>query len=113
MIEVSDLGRRYGHKVAVDSLSFTVRPGAVTGFLGPNGAGKSTTMRLIMGLDWPTSGQVRVNGQPYAQHRAPLREMGALWRLGRCTRSTGGCPPAIAARSPLTSRPRPGPPAHL
>ena len=70
--------RRYGDKLAVDSLSFAVRPGVVTGFLGPNGAGKSTTMRMIMGLDRPTSGRVRVNGRPYAQHKAPLQEIGAL-----------------------------------
>ncbi len=60
------------------SLSFTIAPGTVTGFLGPNGAGKSTTMRMIMGLDRPTSGTVTVNGKPYRQHRAPLREVGAL-----------------------------------
>jgi ABC-2 type transport system ATP-binding protein len=62
----------------VHSLSFTIAPGTVTGFLGPNGAGKSTTMRMIMGLDRPTSGTVTVNGEPYRQHRAPLREVGAL-----------------------------------
>jgi len=62
----------------VHSLSFTIAPGTVTGFLGPNGAGKSTTMRMIMGLDRPTSGTVTVNGKPYRQHRAPLREVGAL-----------------------------------
>src|SRR3954447_24951460 len=78
MIEVQDLTKRYGSALAVDRLSFTVRPGVVTGFLGPNGAGKSTTMRIIMGLDRPTSGTVTVNGKPYRQHRAPLREVGAL-----------------------------------
>jgi ABC-2 type transport system ATP-binding protein len=62
----------------VDGLTFTVRPGVVTGFLGPNGAGKSTTMRLILGLDRPTAGTVTVNGRPYAEHAAPLREVGAL-----------------------------------
>jgi len=62
----------------VHSLSFTIAPGTVTGFLGPNGAGKSTTMRMIMGLDRPTSGTVTVNSKPYRQHRAPLREVGAL-----------------------------------
>jgi ABC-2 type transport system ATP-binding protein len=62
----------------VHTLSFTIAPGTVTGFLGPNGAGKSTTMRLIMGLDRPTSGTVTVNGKPYGQHRSPLREVGAL-----------------------------------
>jgi ABC-2 type transport system ATP-binding protein len=78
MIEAHGLTKRYGDKTAVDGLSFTVRPGVVTGFLGPNGAGKSTTMRLILGLDAPTSGSVTVNGQPYQRHAAPLREVGAL-----------------------------------
>ena len=78
MIEVSDLTKRYDDHVAVDSLSFVVRPGIVTGFLGPNGAGKSTTMRLILGLDRPTSGSAKVNGRRYEDHRAPLCEMGAL-----------------------------------
>ena len=78
MIEVHGLTKRYGDKLAVDDLSFTVRPGLVTGFLGPNGAGKSTTMRLILGLDAPTRGSATVNGRPYRQHLAPLREVGAL-----------------------------------
>ncbi len=78
MIEARGLTKRYGPKTAVDGVSFTVRPGAVTGFLGPNGAGKSTTMRMIMGLDRPTAGAVTVNGRPYAQHRSPLTEVGAL-----------------------------------
>jgi ABC-2 type transport system ATP-binding protein len=78
MIEARGLTKRYGDKVAVDDLSFTVRPGLVTGFLGPNGAGKSTTMRMILGLDAPTSGSVTVNGKPYRDHAAPLREVGAL-----------------------------------
>ena len=78
MIEAHGLTKRYGDKTAVDGLTFTVRPGVVTGFLGPNGAGKSTTMRLILGLDAPTSGSVTVNGKPYQQHAAPLREVGAL-----------------------------------
>jgi len=78
MIEVNGLTKRYGDKLAVDDLSFTVRPGMVTGFLGPNGAGKSTTMRMILELDAPTSGSVRVNGRPYHEHAAPLREVGAL-----------------------------------
>ena len=63
MIEVKNLGKRYGEKVAVDGLDFVVQPGIVTGFLGPNGAGKSTTMRMIAGLDEPTSGRVLVNGR--------------------------------------------------
>ncbi|UUU29310.1 ATP-binding cassette domain-containing protein [Streptomyces sp. CA-210063] len=78
MIEVNDLSKRYGDKLAVDALSFSVRPGVVTGFLGPNGAGKSTTMRMIMGLDRPSSGTTRINGRPYEQHKAPLQEIGAL-----------------------------------
>src|SRR3954470_4578635 len=78
MIEVRQLTKRYGDKLAVDGLTFTVRPGVVTGFLGPNGAGKSTTMRMILGLDAPTSGSVPVNGKPYRAHPAPLHEVGAL-----------------------------------
>ncbi|SEG28627.1 ABC-2 type transport system ATP-binding protein [Actinacidiphila yanglinensis] len=78
MIEAHALSKRYGERVAVSDLSFTVRPGAVTGFLGPNGAGKSTTMRMILGLDAPTSGQVTVNGRRYADHPAPLHEVGAM-----------------------------------
>lgn len=78
MIEAHGLTKRYGAKTAVNGISFTVQPGKVTGFLGPNGAGKSTTMRMIMGLDSPTTGTVTVNGKPYAQHRSPLTEVGAL-----------------------------------
>ncbi|WP_164203833.1 ABC transporter ATP-binding protein [[Micrococcus luteus] ATCC 49442] len=78
MIEATGLSKVYGSKTAVDGVSFTVNAGQVTGFLGPNGAGKSTTMRMIMGLDRPTSGSVTVNGLPYADHRAPLHEVGAL-----------------------------------
>ncbi|WP_136313223.1 ABC transporter ATP-binding protein [Actinomyces procaprae] len=78
MIEAVDLTKRYGSKTAVDHISFTVEPGTVTGFLGPNGAGKSTTMRLIMGLDKPTAGSVKVNGQAYRDLSAPLCQVGAL-----------------------------------
>jgi ABC-2 type transport system ATP-binding protein len=78
MIEASGLTKRYGDKLAVDQLSFTVRPGQVTGFLGPNGAGKSTTMRMILGLDAPTAGSVTVNGRPFAAADHPMREVGAL-----------------------------------
>ena len=78
MIEAHGLTKRYGDKTAVDDITFTIAPGSVTGFLGPNGAGKSTTMRMVMGLDHPSSGSVTVNGKPYAKHRAPLREVGAL-----------------------------------
>ena len=78
MIEATALTKDYGKKRAVDGLSFTVRPGVVTGFLGPNGSGKSTTMRLILGLDRPTAGDVLVNGKHYRDHSAPLHEVGAL-----------------------------------
>ncbi len=78
MIEAVGLTKRYGKKTAVDGISFTVKPGMVTGFLGPNGAGKSTTMRLIVGLDRPTNGSVTVNGANYINLRAPLREVGVL-----------------------------------
>jgi ABC-2 type transport system ATP-binding protein len=78
MIEVRDLVKKYGPTTAVDHLSFTVEPGRITGFLGPNGAGKSTTMRLILGLDRPSSGSALIDGQPYRQLRDPLRHVGAL-----------------------------------
>ncbi len=78
MIEAQALTKDYDGKRAVDGLTFTVQPGIVTGFLGPNGSGKSTTMRLILGLDGPTSGDVRVNGKHYRDHKAPLHEVGAL-----------------------------------
>src|SRR5579864_688890 len=78
MIEAKSLTKDYGDKRAVDGLSFTVRPGIVTGFLGPNGSGKSTTMRLILGLDRATGGDVTVNGKHYREHKAPLHEVGAL-----------------------------------
>ncbi len=78
MIEAHALTKRYGEKVAVDDISFTVRPGRVTGFLGPNGAGKSTTMRMIVGLDRPTAGSVTVGGHAYAQLPSPLTEVGSL-----------------------------------
>jgi ABC-2 type transport system ATP-binding protein len=78
MIEVRDLTKRFGPKTAVDHLTFTARPGQVTGFLGPNGAGKSTTMRMIVGLDAPSGGEALVNGARYATHKAPLCEIGVL-----------------------------------
>nr|WP_246425767.1 ATP-binding cassette domain-containing protein [Streptomonospora nanhaiensis] len=77
-MKVRDLTKRYGETTAVDGLTFEVAPGRVTGFLGPNGAGKSTTMRLLLGLDRPTSGTALVNGRPYADLAAPAREVGAL-----------------------------------
>jgi len=78
MIEARGLTKRYGETVAVDNLSFSVAPGKITGFLGPNGAGKTTTMRLILGLDRPTSGTVTVDGQPFTQVTQPMRQVGAL-----------------------------------
>jgi ABC-2 type transport system ATP-binding protein len=78
MIDVQSLTKRYGDQTVVDRLSFRAEPGRVTGFLGPNGAGKSTTLRMILGLDRPTSGRATVNGRPFAAHRAPLCEVGAL-----------------------------------
>lgn len=78
MIEVAELTKRFGEVTAVDGISFTVRPGIVTGFLGPNGAGKSTTMRMILGLDRPTSGTAHVNGRAFRKAEAPLAELGAM-----------------------------------
>ncbi|CUU57793.1 ABC-2 type transport system ATP-binding protein [Parafrankia irregularis] len=78
MIEARGLTKRYGRTVAVNALSFTVQPGRVTGFLGPNGAGKSTTMRMILGLDRPSAGEVRIGGRRYTELKEPLREVGAL-----------------------------------
>jgi len=78
MIEVRGLSKRYGDKIAVNDLSFSVAPGTVTGFLGPNGAGKTTTMRLILGLDYPDAGTVTIAGKQYAQLAYPMREVGAL-----------------------------------
>jgi len=78
MLEATALTKRYGATTAVDDLTFTVRPGTVTGFLGPNGAGKSTTMRMLIGLDVPTEGRATVDGRSYADHPAPLHEVGAM-----------------------------------
>ncbi len=89
MIEVRELSKRFRDTVAVDRLSFDVRPGVVTGFLGPNGAGKTTTMRLILGLDNPTRGSATVDGRSYRELPAPMREVGALLDAtaihGHCT----------------------------
>ena len=92
MIEAQGLTKRYGEKLAVDDLSFVVPPGVVTGFLGPNGAGKSTTMRMMLGLDRPDAGSVRIGGKSYHDLRSPLREVGALleakaFHPGRTARS--------------------------
>jgi ABC-2 type transport system ATP-binding protein len=78
VIEVNGLTKRYGRKTAVDNLSFTVRPGQVTGFLGPNGAGKTTTLRVVLGLDRPDAGTATVSGVPFRSHRRGLRHAGAL-----------------------------------
>ncbi|WP_405608776.1 ABC transporter ATP-binding protein [Streptomyces sp. NBC_01508] len=83
MIEVNELTKRYGDKTAVDQLSFTVRPGKVTGFLGPNGAGKTTTLRMILGLDAPTGGGATVSGVPFRSHPRGLRHVGALLDAGQ------------------------------
>jgi ABC-2 type transport system ATP-binding protein len=100
VIEVRGLTRRYGDVLAVDGLSFTVEPGKVTGFLGPNGAGKSTTMRVVLGLDRPTSGSALVNGRPYATFAEPLREVGALLDPGAAHPGrTGRGHLRVAARS--------------
>ncbi|MEU8765223.1 ATP-binding cassette domain-containing protein [Streptomyces sp. NPDC048659] len=78
MIRAEHLTKRYGSRTVVQDLSFTVRPGTVTGFLGPNGAGKSTTLRMLLGLDTPTRGRATIAGRPYAEHPAPLTQAGAL-----------------------------------
>ncbi|WP_103956194.1 ABC transporter ATP-binding protein [Nonomuraea solani] len=96
MIEVRGLSMRYGRTLAVDDLTFTVKPGLVTGFLGPNGAGKSTTMRVVLGLEIPTAGEALVDGRPYASLRRPMRTMGALLdagavHVGRTARDHLGC----------------------
>jgi ABC-2 type transport system ATP-binding protein len=82
MIEVREVSKRYGSVRAVDTLTFTVRPGQVTGFLGPNGAGKSTTMRMMVGLDRPTAGDIRIDGKQYHQLREPMSHVGALFEAG-------------------------------
>ena len=106
MIEARGLVKRYGSTTAVDHLSFDVRPGTVTGFLGPNGAGKSTTMRMIVGLDRPDAGAVRIGGRSYGELRWPLREVGALleakaFQPGRTARSHLG---ALAASNAIPPR---------
>ena len=82
MINVTDLTKAYGDIAAVDRLTFTVKPGIITGFLGPNGAGKSTTMRMILGLDTPTTGKATISGKPLVDHASPLRTVGALLNPG-------------------------------
>jgi ABC-type uncharacterized transport system ATPase subunit len=84
-IAARGLTKHYGRARAVDDLSFTVRTGQVTGFLGPNGAGKSTTMRMILGLDRPTSGVVTVGGTPFTAIHRPLHRLVRYWRYARST----------------------------
>ena len=103
MIEVTGLSKRYGEKVAVDDLSFTIKPGVVTGFLGPNGAGKSTTMRLILGLDAPTSGH-RDRQRQAVPRSAPRR----CTRSARCLRRARSTPAAPATTTCSRSRRRTG-----
>jgi len=105
MIEAQHITKRYGEKLAVDDLSFRVRPGIVTGFLGPNGAGKSTAMRLIIGLDAPTSGSVTVNGKRYRDHEAPLHEVGTMLEAHAIT--PGARPTTTCSRSPRRTASRP------
>ena len=90
MIEARGLVKRYGSTIAVDHLSFDVMPGTVTGFLGPNGAGKSTTMRMMLGLDRPDAGSVRIGGKSYHDLRSPLREVGALLEATAVALVAGG-----------------------
>ena len=100
MLELQDVVKRYGSVTAVDGLSLTARPGAVTGFLGPNGAGKSTALRVLLGLDRPDEGQALVDGSPYAQRRAPLHEVGALLDAKAVSPRRGARPHLLAlARS--------------
>ena len=106
MIEVRDLTKRYGPTLAVEALGFDLRPGIVTGFLGPNGSGKSTTMRLILGLDKPDAGQVRIGGRRYRDLRWPLREAGALLeaRAFHAGRSARAHLAALAASNAIDRR---------
>ena len=107
MIEARNITKRYGEKIAVDDLSFTVKPGIVTGFLGPNGAGKSTAMRLILGLDAPTRGRVTVNGKLYRDHAAPLHEVGTMLEAQAIHTGRSACNHLLALRRP-TASPAPG-----
>jgi ABC-2 type transport system ATP-binding protein len=108
MIEARHLTKRYGHTVAVDEACFVVRPGRVTGFLGPNGAGKSTTMRMILGLDMPSSGSVLVNGQPYRERADPLRSVGALLDAKAIVGLPQRRPSSAVARGQQRHHPPPG-----
>ena len=98
MIEVENLSKRYGNKLAVDGLNFVVQPGIVTGFLGPNGSGKSTTMRMIAGLDQPSSGRVTVNGGDYRTSAAPMTEASGV-RISWLMLARNGALAALACSS--------------
>ena len=100
-IEIQHLTKKFGDKLAVDDLTFTVQPGRVTGFLGPNGAGKSTTMRLILGLDRPDNGMARIGGLAYRDLPMPLRRVGALLEAKALH-------PGRSARTPPLPRGQPG-----
>src|SRR5260370_7209096 len=114
MIEVENLSKRYGEKLAVDGLDFAVQPGIVTGFLGPNGAGKSTTMRMIAALDEPTAGRVRVNGRDYRAASAPMAELGVLLEA-RAVHTGRSAPNHLLALAPTNAvtRPRPDQPIQM
>ena len=105
MIEAHELTKRYGDTTAVHSLSFTIAAGTVTGFLGPNGAGKSTTMRMIMGLDRPTSGTVTVNGKPYRPTVTRCGRSAPCWRQAPCTPAAAPAHTCAPWPPPTTSRP--------
>ena len=105
-IEATNLTKRYGENLAVDDLTFEVKPGCVTGFLGPNGAGKSTTMRMIMGLDSPDGGSVAVNGHRYHELKSPLRQVGALLEARPSTRVAVPMPTSGCWRAPIRSHAR-------
>src|SRR5262249_33330593 len=98
MIELRGLTKRYGRTTAVADLTFTVRPGIVTGCLGPTGAGTPPPMRMILGLDRPTNGSVTVNGRRYAESKNPMRELGACSIPARCTRAAAPGLPAHVGR---------------
>ncbi|MFD9377447.1 ATP-binding cassette domain-containing protein [Streptomyces sp. NPDC059999] len=106
MIEVNELSKHYGGRTAVDHLSFTVRPGRVTGFLGPNGSGKSTTLRMILGLDSPDGGTATVGGVPFRRHARGLRHVGALLDAGQVHggRSAAAHLSALARSNGIASR---------
>jgi ABC-2 type transport system ATP-binding protein len=107
VIEANELTKRYGRTTAVQDLTFTVRPGHVTGFLGPNGAGKSTTLRLMLGLNTPTAGTVTIDGRPFRDHRRGLRHVGALLDAGDVHggRTAGAHLAALARGNASGSRP--------